>query len=83
MLIQSLLIKRHCKCWRRNSLNYVTEEMKNPSVNLPRAIILGLTIVTCCFLAVNVAYMSVLSFETIIHSDAVAVVRDNKGLIKK
>lgn len=58
----------------RNALNYITEEMINPAVNLPRAIILGLVLVTCCYLAVNVAYLSVLDPETFINSNAVAVV---------
>lgn len=59
----------------RNALNYVTEELKDPHVNLPRAIILGLSLVTCCYLAVNVAYLSVLSPDELIKSDAVAVVQ--------
>lgn len=48
--------------------------MENPSVNLPRAIVIGTFVVTFCYLAVNVAYMSVLSPAVIIGSDAVAVV---------
>ena len=58
----------------RNALNYITEELKDPYVNLPRAIVLGLSLVTCLYLAVNVAYLSVLSPDQLIHSDAVAVV---------
>lgn len=60
----------------RNALNFVTEEVKNPNVTLPRAIVIGITSVTCCYLAVNVAYLAVLTPETIIQSEAVAVVRD-------
>ena len=55
-------------------MNYITEELKDPYVNLPRAIVLGLSLVTCLYLAVNVAYLSVLSPDQLIHSDAVAVV---------
>lgn len=58
----------------RNNLNYVTEELKNPYVTLPRAIIIGIPLVTFCYLAVNVAYLTVLSPEEMIRSSAVAVV---------
>ncbi len=55
----------------------MTEEIKNPDVNLPRAIIFGIPLVTICYLAVNVAYLTVLSPQEMINSDAVAVVRRN------
>ena len=58
----------------RNTLNFITEELKNPHVNLPRAIIIGISLVTVCYLAINVAYLTVLSPAAIIKSDAVAVV---------
>ena len=59
----------------RNNLNFITEELKNPYVTLPRAIIIGIPLVIVCYLAVNVAYLTVLSPESIISSAAVAVVR--------
>jgi L-type amino acid transporter 9 len=43
-------------------------------VNLPRAIIIGISLVTVCYLAINVAYLTVLSPAALIKSDAVAVV---------
>uniref|UniRef100_T1J7A2 b(0,+)-type amino acid transporter 1 n=1 Tax=Strigamia maritima TaxID=126957 RepID=T1J7A2_STRMM len=56
-----------------NNLNYVTEEIKNPYVNLPRAIMLGLPLVTICYVLVNIAYLSVMSMDEILVSEAVAV----------
>ena len=60
-------------CFNRNNLNYVTEELINPYRNLPLAIICGIPIVTLCYVLVNISYMSVMSTEDILMSDAVAV----------
>ena len=54
-------------------LNWVTEELKNPYVNLPRAIIIGCSVVTLFYVAVNVAYLTALSPQSIIQSSAVSV----------
>ncbi|XP_076032329.1 L-type amino acid transporter sobremesa isoform X8 [Oratosquilla oratoria] len=56
-----------------NNLNYVTEELKNPYKNLPRAIIIGLPLVTVCYLLVNVSYLAVMSTEELLSSETVAV----------
>ena len=56
----------------RNNLNYVTEELKKPYVNLPRAVMIGIPLVTVCYLALNIAYLTVMSKEDIIGSSAVA-----------
>ncbi len=52
----------------------ITEEIENPSVNLPRAIMIGMPLVTICYVSVNIAYLTVLSPEEMISSPAVAVV---------
>lgn len=57
-----------------NNLNYVTEELINPYRNLPLAIIYGIPIVTLCYVLVNISYLTVMSPEEILTSDAVAVV---------
>lgn len=54
-------------------LNGITEEMKNPYVNLPRALSGGLTIVTFFYVFSNVAYLTVLSPTELLNSPAVAV----------
>ncbi|KAH9529449.1 b(0,+)-type amino acid transporter 1, partial [Dermatophagoides farinae] len=62
-----------------NNLNYVTEELINPYRNLPLAIICGIPIVTLCYVLVNISYMSVMSTEDILMSDAVAVANMGKS----
>ncbi|KAG7168974.1 Y+L amino acid transporter 2-like 6 [Homarus americanus] len=56
------------------SLNYVTQELKEPSKNLPRAIAISLTLVTVIYVLTNVAYYAVLTPAEILSSSAVAVV---------
>merc|ERR1711953_1323798 len=56
-----------------NYLNFMTEELKNPFVNLPRAIYLSLPIVTILYILANVAYLSVLTPMELLSSNAIAV----------
>lgn len=52
----------------------MTEELKNPFVNLPRAIYISLPLVTGIYVLANMAYLSVLTADEMISSDAIAVV---------
>ncbi|XP_006817415.2 Y+L amino acid transporter 2-like [Saccoglossus kowalevskii] len=61
-------------------LNNVTEEMKNIPRNLPLAIVLAVSIVTCIYLLTNVAYFAVLSPQELLRADAVAVTFAQKTL---
>jgi len=54
-------------------LNGITEELKDPYKNLPRALSGGLTIVTFFYVFSNVAYLTVLTPTELLTSPAVAV----------
>ncbi|XP_074650871.1 large neutral amino acids transporter small subunit 1-like [Tubulanus polymorphus] len=56
-----------------NYLNFLVDELKDPERNLPRAIIISISLVTVVYIMANVAYMTVLSTDEILQSPAVAV----------
>ncbi|KAK5928700.1 hypothetical protein CesoFtcFv8_000333, partial [Champsocephalus esox] len=56
-----------------NQLNCITEELKDPFRNLPLAIIIGIPLVSVCYVLVNVAYFTVLTPTELLLSPAVAV----------
>ncbi|XP_053191385.1 b(0,+)-type amino acid transporter 1 isoform X2 [Scomber japonicus] len=63
-----------------NTLNYLTEELKQPEVNLPRAVMIAISLVTGLYLLVNVSYMTVMTPKELMSSNAVAVTWGNKVL---
>ncbi|XP_046755420.1 B(0,+)-type amino acid transporter 1 isoform X1 [Gallus gallus] len=56
-----------------NQLNYITEELKNPYRNLPLSIIIGIPLVTICYVLINISYFTVMTSTELLQSQAVAV----------
>ncbi|KAF3701479.1 b(0,+)-type amino acid transporter 1 [Channa argus] len=63
-----------------NTLNFLTEELKHPEVNLPRAVVIAISLVTGLYLLVNVSYLTVMTPKELMSSSAVAVTWGNKML---
>ena len=63
-----------------NSLNFLTEELTEPARDLPRALGLGVPLVSACFVLVNAAYLTVLSPEQVMATPAVAVAFTERAL---
>nr|XP_033793452.1 b(0,+)-type amino acid transporter 1-like [Geotrypetes seraphini] len=63
-----------------NNLNYVTEELENPEVNLPRAVMIAIPLVSCLYLLVNVSYFAAMTPTELLSSGAVAISWGNKVL---
>ncbi|KAJ6663911.1 hypothetical protein lerEdw1_008865 [Lerista edwardsae] len=55
------------------SLNYMAEEIKNPSRNIPLTVMTAVPSVTVFYLLVNVSYLTVLTPKEVVSSVAVAV----------
>ena len=62
-----------------NNLNYVTEEIINPSVNLPLSIVIAIPSVTICYVLINISYLTIMSPSEMLVSDAVAITFGNEG----
>ncbi|KAJ8971078.1 hypothetical protein NQ317_014751 [Molorchus minor] len=56
-----------------SAVTSVTEEIKRPEVNIPRSIIIAVPLVTSLYVFMNIAYMTVLTADEMISSEAVAV----------
>ena len=53
-------------------VTYTAEETKDPERTIPRSLVLGVVIVTVCYVGLNVVYLSVLPIEQVIKSTRVA-----------
>lgn len=62
----------------RNCLNFLTEEMENPSRNLPLAIFIALPVIIIIYLVTNLAYYVVLTPNEILNSVTVALTFSEK-----
>ncbi|XP_053488839.1 b(0,+)-type amino acid transporter 1 [Ictalurus furcatus] len=62
------------------NLNFVLEEVKKPEVNLPRALMIAIPMVTILYLLVNISYLAVMTPREMMMSSAVAVTWGNKVL---
>ncbi|KAM4602929.1 b(0,+)-type amino acid transporter 1 [Polymixia lowei] len=56
-----------------NQLNFITEELQDPYRNLPLAILIGIPLVSVCYVFVNISYFTVMSTTELLQSPAVAV----------
>ncbi|XP_040287131.1 large neutral amino acids transporter small subunit 2-like [Bufo bufo] len=63
-----------------NFLNYVTEELVNPYKNLPCAIFISIPLVTFVYVFANIAYVTAMSPQELLASNAVAVTFGEKLL---
>ncbi|XP_014381668.1 large neutral amino acids transporter small subunit 2 isoform X2 [Alligator sinensis] len=63
-----------------NFLNYVTEELVDPYKNLPLAIFISIPLVTFVYVFANVAYVTAMSPQELLASNAVAVTFGEKLL---
>ncbi len=53
-------------------VTYTAEETINPTRTIPRSLMIGVAVVTLCYIGLNVVYLSVLSLEAVMKSTRVA-----------
>jgi APA family basic amino acid/polyamine antiporter len=53
-------------------VTYNSEETLNPQKTIPRALLLGISIVTLCYIALNAVYMYVLPLDSVVSSSRIA-----------
>uniref|UniRef100_A0A8C2XDD6 Solute carrier family 7 member 8b n=1 Tax=Cyclopterus lumpus TaxID=8103 RepID=A0A8C2XDD6_CYCLU len=63
-----------------NFLNYVTEELVDPCRNLPYAIFISMPVVTLVYVSANLAYITAMSPQELLASNAVALTFGEKML---
>ncbi|KAI1725709.1 amino acid permease domain-containing protein [Ditylenchus destructor] len=77
----SLALALYSGLWAYNGwnyLNFITEEMINPTRDLPRAIFISCTICTVVYVLVNAAFYAGTSPDELLESKAIAVTFANK-----
>ncbi|KAL4234403.1 hypothetical protein ACF0H5_006050 [Mactra antiquata] len=62
------------------NLNEIAEEIIEPKKNIPRALIISITLITCIYLTTNISYFAVLPKDVFLSSSAVAFTWGDKML---
>ena len=58
----------------RNCINLMAGEIKNPSKNVPRALVISQIMLISVYLLANTAYCSILTLQELYEVDAIALV---------